>query len=123
VLAAGFQRAFEDEVLDEVRDHAVLALGGDDDQAFATGLGGFGGHQLDSGSIDDREQLLGHGLRGRQESRPQTGCWNDRRTRDRHLGPSRHRSHHNVIPGLRPVEAGKSSKVVRLDVMVCSCSG
>ena len=97
MLAARLQRALEDQVLDEVRDDAVLALGGDDDQALCAGLRRLGGHQLDAGGVDDRQQLLGHRLGGGQEPRSQTGGWNDRGTRNPHLGLCRHRSHNNVI--------------------------
>ena len=87
VLAAGLQRALEDQVLDEVRDDAVLALGGDDDQPLGAGLGGLGGDQFDAGRVDDRQQLLGHRLGGGKEPRSQPGGGHDRRARNRHLGP------------------------------------
>ena len=78
VLAAGLERPLEDQVLDEVRDDAVLAFGGDDDQPFGAGLGRLGGHQLDAGRVDDRQQLFRHRLGGGQKPRPQTGCRNHR---------------------------------------------
>jgi hypothetical protein len=36
-----------------VRDHAVLALGGDDHETLGARFGRFGGHQLDTGRVDD----------------------------------------------------------------------
>ena len=87
VLAAGLQRALEDQVLDEVRDDAVLALGGDDDQPFGAGLGRLGGDQLDAGRVDDRQQLLGHRLGGGQKPRSQTRGGHDGGARNRNLGP------------------------------------
>ena len=83
LLAAGLQRALEHQVLDEVRDDAVLALGGDDDQPLGAGLRGLRGDQLDAGRVDDRQQFLGHGLGRGQEARAQTGRRHDRRARNR----------------------------------------
>ena len=88
LLAAGFQRALEDEVLDEVRDDAVLAFGGDDDQPFGAGLGRLSGHQLDARRVDDGQQLLWHRLRGGQESGPQARSRNDRGVRNRYQAVS-----------------------------------
>ena len=113
VLAAGFQRALEHQVLDEVRDDAVLALGGDDDEPLGARLGGLGGDQLDARRVDDRQQFLRHRLGRRQEPRPQAGGGNDRRARDRYLGPCRHRSHHNVITCLESPKAAKSPRGLR----------
>ncbi len=78
VLAAGLQRALQDEVLDEVRDDAVLALGGDDDQPLGAGFGGLGGHQLDARGVDHGQQFLRDRLGRRQESGSQT-CRGDHR--------------------------------------------
>ncbi|COX17492.1 Uncharacterised protein [Mycobacterium tuberculosis] len=64
-----------------MRDHPVLTLGGDDHQPFGTGRGRLGGHQLDTGSVDDGQQLLGHRLGGRQKARTQAGCRDDCRER------------------------------------------
>ena len=83
LLAAGLQRAFQHQVLDEVRDDAVLALGRDDHQPLGAGLRGLGGHQLDAGRVDDGQQLLGHRLGGGQETRAQAGGRHDRRARNR----------------------------------------
>ena len=91
-LAAGFQRALKDEVLDEVRDDAVLAFGGDDDQPLGAGLGRFGGHEFDSRRVHDGQQLLGHRLGGGQEAGPQPGGRDDRGVRNADQGPC-HRSH------------------------------
>ena len=40
---------------------------------LAPACGGLGGDQLDAGRVDDRQQLLGHGLRGRQETGAEAG--------------------------------------------------
>ena len=85
LLAPRLQRALEHQVFDEVRDDAVLALGGDDHQPLGPGLGRFGGHQLDAGRVDDRQQLLGHRLGRGEKTRAQTGRGNDRCARDRNL--------------------------------------
>ena len=84
MLAARLERSFEDEVLDEMRNDAVLALRGHDDQSLAAGVGSFRSNQLDAGGVDDRQQLLGHGLGGRQETRAQTSRRDHRGTRHRH---------------------------------------
>ena len=86
VLAPRFQRALQDEVFDEVRDDAVLALGRDDDQTLGARLGRLGRHQLDARCVHDGQQLLGHRLGGRQESGPQAGGRDDRGARDRYQG-------------------------------------
>ena len=82
-LAARLERALQHQVFDEVRDDAVLALGGDDHQPFGAGLGRLGGDQLDAGRVDDGQQLLGHRLGRGQETRTQTGRGHDRRAWDR----------------------------------------
>ena len=84
-LAAGLQRALQHQVLDEVRDDAVLALGGDDHQAVGAGLGRLGGDQLDAGGVDDRQQLLGNRFRRGQEAGTKTGGGHDRRVWDHHF--------------------------------------
>ena len=104
VLAARFQRALEDEVLDEVRDHTVLALGGDDDESFGAGLGGLRGHQLDARCVDDGQQFLRHRLRGGQKPCSQACGRDDRSVRNRYLGPC-HRSHTNVLRSVEPPKA------------------
>ena len=83
LLATRLERALEHQVLDEVRDDAVLALGGDDHQAFGTGRGRLLGDQLDAGRVDDGQQLLGHRLGRRQKTRAQAGRGHDRREWDR----------------------------------------
>ena len=40
-------------------------------------LGGLGGDQLDTGGVDDRQQFLGHGLGGREESGAESGGRHD----------------------------------------------
>ena len=55
VLTAVLERALQHQVLDEMRDDAVLALRGDDHQAFGTGLGRLLRYQLDTRGIDHRE--------------------------------------------------------------------
>ena len=82
-LAALGEGVLQDEVLDEVRDHTVLAGRGDDEQTVGAGGLGLLGHQLDSGSVDDGQQLFGHRLRGGQEARTQTGGRDHRGPRDR----------------------------------------
>ena len=82
LLAALLQRALEHEVLDEVGDDAVLALGGDDDQPLGACLGRFRRHQFDAGRVHDGQQLLGHRLRRGQEAGPQSGGRNDSRARN-----------------------------------------
>ena len=106
-LAAGFQRALQDEVLDEVGDDAVLAFGGDDDQPLGTRLGRLGGHQFDARRVDDRQQFLGHRLGGGQEPGPQAGGRNDRRARNRYQRPC-HRSHLNAIGFIAIASAGSA---------------
>ena len=90
LLAAGLQGALQHQVFDEVRDDAVLAFGGDDHQTFGAGLGGLGGDQLDAGGVDDRQQLLGHGLGCGQKTGAQTGRGHNRRARNRNVW-GRHR--------------------------------
>ena len=84
-FAPRLEGAFEHQVFDEVRDDAVLAFGGDDDQPFGAGLGGLGRHQLDAGCVDDGQQFLGHGLGRGQKSGAQTRRGHDRRAGNRNL--------------------------------------
>ena len=73
LLTAGLQGALQDEILDEMRDHTVLAFGGDDYQPFGPGFRSLLGHQLDARRIDHRQQLLGDGLGRREKTGAQTG--------------------------------------------------
>lgn len=59
VFTARLECAFQHQVFDEVRDDAVLALGGDDHQTFGAGLGGLLGHQFDSGVSTTGSSSLG----------------------------------------------------------------
>ncbi len=95
LLAALGEGVLQDEVLHEVRDDAVLARRGDDQEPIGTRRLGFLGDQLDAGRIDHRQQLFGHRLGGggeeprppaRRPGRPRYagsagGCWVPLRTR------------------------------------------
>ena len=83
LLAARLEGALENQVLDEVRDDAVLALGGDDHQPFRAGLGSLLRHQFDARRVDYGQQLLGHRLGGRKKARSQACRRHDRRARNR----------------------------------------
>jgi len=85
VLAAGLKRALQNEVFDEVRDHAVLALGRDDDQPSGARLGSLCGHQLDARGVDDRQQLFRDRLGRGKKSRPQPGRGHNRGVGDGYL--------------------------------------
>ena len=54
-LSARFELLFQNEVLDEVGDDAVLAGRRDDDQPLCTGICRFSGDEFDTGSVDDRK--------------------------------------------------------------------
>ena len=90
LLAAGLQRAFKHEVLDEVGDDAVLALGGDDDQPLGAGFRSLGGDQFDTRGVDNRQQLFRDRLGRGQEAGAQTRGGHDRGPRDRYLWPCHH---------------------------------
>ena len=57
-----------------------LALGGDDHQPLGAGVGGFRGHQLDAGSVDDRQQPWGTVFVAGRKRVPQTRGRHDRRS-------------------------------------------
>ena len=97
-LAAGLQCAFENQILNEMRDDAVLALRGDDHQPFGSGLSGLLGHQLNTGRIHHRQQFFGDGLGRRQEASAQPCRRHDGRSGKPNMGSGHAHTLTNRIP-------------------------
>jgi hypothetical protein len=76
-LAPAAQFFFQFRLRLEILCDGVLAGRGDDDEPFEPRFRGLGGDVLDTGRVDDREQLFRYGLGGRQEPRAQAGGRND----------------------------------------------
>ena len=68
-LLAAAHRIFELVGLVEMLDDSGLAAAGDEDQFLDPGFARFVDRVLDQRAIDDRQHLLGNGLRGGQEPR------------------------------------------------------